>query len=115
MPAAIPSRPLLAPWYRLGGDGDRLLLGHAQVVSVLGGAAVSTLLPQLLPRLDGTRTVDDLVDRLGGGARPAIERALRTLAQQGLLTERPPPSPGSRVTRAARSKAPSGRSPSTAC
>src|SRR3954453_15508063 len=92
MPAAIPSRPLLAPWYRLGGDGDRLLLGHAQVVSVLGGAAVSTLLPQLLPRLDGTRTVDDLVDRLGGAARPPIEGALPKLAAHGLLTDGPPAS-----------------------
>src|SRR3954454_11492135 len=92
MPAAIPSRPLLAPWYRLVGDGDRLLLEHAQVVVVLEGAAVSTLLPQPLPRLDGTRTVDDLVDRLGGAARPAIEGALRTLAEHGLRTEGPPAS-----------------------
>src|SRR5919199_611482 len=76
----IPRRPLLAPWYRLVGDGDRLLLEHGQVVVVLEGAAVRTLLPALLPLLDGTRTVDELVDRLGAAAREAIELALATLA-----------------------------------
>src|SRR5439155_20400641 len=73
--SGIPERPLLAPWYRLVGDGDRLLLEHAQVVVVLEGAAVRKLLPALLPLLDGTRTADDLVARLGAAARPAVELA----------------------------------------
>src|SRR5204862_7816982 len=85
----FPTSPLLAPWYRLVGDGDRLLLEHAQVVVVLEGAAVSTLLPALLPLLDGTRTVPDLVERLGVAARPAVDRALETLAGHGLLVEGP--------------------------
>jgi bacteriocin biosynthesis cyclodehydratase domain-containing protein len=90
MPPSIPQRPLLAPWYRLVGDGDRLLLEHGQLVVALQGAAVSTLLPSLLPLLDGTRTLDDLVNRLGEPARPAVERALETLAAHGVLTEGPP-------------------------
>jgi bacteriocin biosynthesis cyclodehydratase domain-containing protein len=85
----VPERPLLAPWYRLVGDGDRLLLEHGQVVVVLEGGAVSTLLPHLLPLLDGTRTIDDLVARLGPPVRPAVELALSTLAQHGLLTAGP--------------------------
>jgi bacteriocin biosynthesis cyclodehydratase domain-containing protein len=89
MTPSIPSRPLLTPWYRLVGDGDRLLLEHAQVVVVLEGAAVSTLLPALLPLLDGTRTAPDLVERLGVAARPAVDRALETLAGHGLLVEGP--------------------------
>ena len=85
----VPERPLLAPWYRLVGDGDRLLLEHGQVVVVLEGGAVSTLLPHLLPLLDGTRTVDDLAARLGPPVRPAVELALSILADHGLLTAGP--------------------------
>src|SRR5215212_11093017 len=85
----IPERPHLAPWYRLVGDGDRLLLEHGQVVVALEGAAVSTLLPPLLPLLDGTRTVDEIAERIGNAARPALNRALGTLASHGLLAEGP--------------------------
>ena len=88
-PATIPERPLLAPWYRIVGDGDRLLLEHGQSLVVLEGAAVQTLLPRLLPLLDGTRTVDMLVERLGAAARPAIELALGLLAAHHLLVEGP--------------------------
>jgi bacteriocin biosynthesis cyclodehydratase domain-containing protein len=87
--AAVPQRPLLAPWYRLAGDGERLLLEYAQRVVVLEGAAVRTLLPALLPLLDGTRTVEDLAARMGAVARTAVELALETLAECGLLTEGP--------------------------
>jgi bacteriocin biosynthesis cyclodehydratase domain-containing protein len=87
--ASVPDRPLLAPWYRLVENGDRLLLEHGQSVVALEGAAVVTLLPPLLRLLDGTRTVDDLVERLGVVARPAIEHALEILASNGLLVEGP--------------------------
>ena len=88
-PATIPERPLLPPWYRVVGDGDRLLLEHGQSLVVLEGAAVRTLLPTLLPLLDGTRTLDMLVERLGAAARPAIELALGLLAAHHLLVEGP--------------------------
>jgi bacteriocin biosynthesis cyclodehydratase domain-containing protein len=86
----VPDRPLLAPWYRLSGDGDRLLLEHAQSVVALEGAAVTALLPHLLPLLDGTRGHGDLVARLGPAARPALDHALETLALHGVLVEGPP-------------------------
>jgi bacteriocin biosynthesis cyclodehydratase domain-containing protein len=89
-PAAhVPSRPLLAPWYRLVGDGDRLLLEHAQSLVVLEGAAVRILLPKLLPLLDGTRCIDELAERLGEPARPAIVAALELLAGRGLVVDGP--------------------------
>lgn len=50
---------------------------------------MSTLLPPLLPLLDGTRTIDDIAERIGLAARPAIERALDTLAAHGLLADGP--------------------------
>jgi bacteriocin biosynthesis cyclodehydratase domain-containing protein len=87
--AAFPRLPLLAPWYRVVGDGDRLLLEHGGSLVVLEGAAVRVLLPALLPLLDGTRTVDDLAQRLGVAARPAIEHALATLAEHEALVEGP--------------------------
>jgi bacteriocin biosynthesis cyclodehydratase domain-containing protein len=96
--SSVPEQPLLAPWYRLVGDGDRLLFEHSQVVVALEGGAVKTLLPSLLPLLDGTRTVGELVERLGVAARPAIERALETLAAHELLTEGLPAPPEVRVT-----------------
>lgn len=85
----VPERPLLAPWYRLVGDGDRLLLEHARSVVVLEGAAVRVLLPALLPLLDGTRTLAELAGRLGPAVRPAIESALALLGSYDLLVEGP--------------------------
>ena len=92
--AKAPTRPLLAPWYRLVEDGDRLLLEHGRSVVVLEGRAVRALLPTLLPLLDGSRTVDELVTRLGVAARPAVERALDLLGTNGLLVEGPLPAIG---------------------
>lgn len=89
MTGSVPERPLLAPWYRLVESDGRLLLEHGQSVVVLEGAAVERLLPHLLRLLDGTRTVDQLVERLGAAARPAIEHALETLASTGLVVEGP--------------------------
>jgi bacteriocin biosynthesis cyclodehydratase domain-containing protein len=94
----VPDRPLLAPWYRLVENDDRLLLEHGQSVVVLEGAAVQKLLPHLLRLLDGTRTVAELVDRLGAAAQPAIEHALETLASRGLLVEGPRVEPDVQAT-----------------
>jgi len=82
-------RPLLAPWYRLVPDGDRLLLEHGRAVVVLEGAAVRSFVPALLPLLDGSRTLDDLEERLGHSARPAIEATVELLAEHGLVIEGP--------------------------
>jgi bacteriocin biosynthesis cyclodehydratase domain-containing protein len=87
IPMTLPRHPLLAPWCRLVEDGDRLLLDHARSVVVLEGGAVRTLLPELLPLLDGSRTQAEVQDALGVAARPAVEQALEILAANGLLVE----------------------------
>jgi bacteriocin biosynthesis cyclodehydratase domain-containing protein len=87
----VPVRPLLAPWYRLVDDGDRVLLEHGRSVVVLEGAAVRPLLAALLPLLDGARTVPELVETLGVRVAPAIESALAVLDTAGLLVEGPAP------------------------
>jgi hypothetical protein len=83
----VPEHPLLAPWYRLVEDGDRLLLEHGRSVVVLEGGAARVLLPALLPLLDGARTLDELAAELGEAARPAIANALELLAANRLLAE----------------------------
>jgi bacteriocin biosynthesis cyclodehydratase domain-containing protein len=86
--------PRLAPWYRLVEDGDRLLLEHGRSVVVLEGGAVRTLLPSLLPLLDGSRTFEQIVERMGAPTAPAVAQALDLLAEHGLLVEGPSSSSG---------------------
>ena len=83
-------RPLLKPWYRLSVDDGRSTLRYAGSVLELEGAAAERLLPHLLPLLDGTRTVDEVVGELGEGVRPAVEHALSLLRAHDLLTEAAP-------------------------
>jgi bacteriocin biosynthesis cyclodehydratase domain-containing protein len=83
-------RPLLKPWYRLSLDGGRSTLRFAGSVLEFEGAAAERLLPHLLPLLDGTRTVEDVVAELGEPVRPAVEHALSLLRAHDLLTERAP-------------------------
>ena len=88
--ARLPTLPYLAPWYRLAEVEGGVALEHGHSVVRLEGAAVRRLLPALLPLLDGTRTVDQLVSCVGEPARPAVERALRLLAEHRLVVEGPP-------------------------
>jgi bacteriocin biosynthesis cyclodehydratase domain-containing protein len=88
--AGLPTLPYLAPWYRLAEVEDGLVLEHGHTVVRLDGAAVRRLLPALLPLLDGTRTVEEVVSCVGEPARPAVERALRLLADHELVVEGPP-------------------------
>jgi bacteriocin biosynthesis cyclodehydratase domain-containing protein len=83
----IPERPLLKPWYRLAETDGRLVLEYAHKATVLEGEATARLLPALLPLLDGTRTVDDVVGVLGEPVEPAVVNALAVLGRHGLLTE----------------------------
>jgi bacteriocin biosynthesis cyclodehydratase domain-containing protein len=80
-------RPLLKPWYRLSVESGRSVLRYAGSVLEFEGAAAERLLPHLLPLLDGTRSVDDVVGELGEAVRPAVEHALSLLRAHDLLTE----------------------------
>jgi bacteriocin biosynthesis cyclodehydratase domain-containing protein len=87
--SAVPEHPSLAPWYRLVQEEGRLLLEHGGSVVTLEGRAAGLLLPVLIPLLDGTRTVEQVVDELGSAAAPSVEKALALLARHGLLCEGP--------------------------
>lgn len=80
-------RPLLKPWYRLSVESGRSILRYAGSVLEFEGAAAQRLLPHLLPLLDGTRSVDEVVAELGEPVRPAVEHALFLLRAHDLLTE----------------------------
>ena len=68
-----------------------MLIEHAGTLVTLEGAAVTALLPRLLPLLDGTRTTDELVVALGPAVAPAVENALTLLAENRLLVDGPSP------------------------
>jgi len=85
----VPTRPLLAPWFRRARDGGRLFLGYGHALVSLDGAAVDALVPRLLRLLDGTRSVDSVVAQLGERARPAVLRAIRALSDAGVVVEGP--------------------------
>ncbi len=87
---ALPERPMLKPWYRLAVERERIVLEYGASVLELHGRAAAQLLPHLLPLLDGTNRVDDIVARLGEPVRRAVEGALRLLHEHRLLTEAPP-------------------------
>jgi bacteriocin biosynthesis cyclodehydratase domain-containing protein len=94
-------RPLLKPWYRLSVEGGRSVLRYAGSVLEFEGAAAELLVPHLLPLLDGTRTLDDVVAELGEPARPAVEHALALLHAHDLVTERAPEGRGEGARRCA--------------
>lgn len=83
----LPERPALHPWCRLVRDDGRYLLEHGGTVVTLEGRAADVLLPRLLPLLDGSRTVDDLIAEIGAPVAPAVESALSLLETQRLLVE----------------------------
>lgn len=89
-----PTLPYLAPWYRIAKADDEVVLEYGQRIICLAGRAGAVLVPALLPLLDGTRTLDEIVRVLGQPARPAIEAALERLDEHDLLLEGPPLSGG---------------------
>jgi bacteriocin biosynthesis cyclodehydratase domain-containing protein len=86
----IPGLPYLAPWYRIATTDDEVVLEYGQRIICLAGRAGAVLVPVLLPLLDGTRTLDEIVEVLGEPARPAIEAALERLDEYDLLVDGPP-------------------------
>jgi bacteriocin biosynthesis cyclodehydratase domain-containing protein len=90
----LPDFPLLAPWYRVVEEGERLVFEHGGRVVSFEGAAVRRLLPRLLPLLDGTRTVAEVIELVGAPVEQAVQKALALLEDRGLLAAGPPPDCG---------------------
>lgn len=86
----IPELPLLKPWLRLVGGESQVVFEHAHTSWVLEGAGATVLMPVLVPLLDGTRTVPEIISAVGEDFAPAVENALSILAGHWLLTDGPP-------------------------
>jgi bacteriocin biosynthesis cyclodehydratase domain-containing protein len=87
MSRTLPSRPALKPWYRVLQREDKLLLQYGETLVSFEGRAATRLLPALLPLLDGTRSLDEIVQLIGPAVRQAVEHALGLLQEHGVLTE----------------------------
>jgi bacteriocin biosynthesis cyclodehydratase domain-containing protein len=87
MSRTLPSRPALKPWYRVLRREDKLLLQYGETLISFEGRAATRLLPALLPLLDGTRSLDEIVQIIGPAVRQAVEHALGLLQEHGVLTE----------------------------
>jgi bacteriocin biosynthesis cyclodehydratase domain-containing protein len=88
-----PALPYLRPWYRLAAGDGKVVLEYGQRIVCLEGGAVSELVPALLPLLDGTRTLDEIVALLGEPVRAAAEHVVGELSDRGLLGAGPPLGP----------------------
>ena len=88
-PEQPPERPHLKPWYRWAVAADDLVVEHGHTAHVLGGRAATTLLPRLLPLLDGTRTASELAAALETPP-DAVLAALRALHGLDLLLDGQP-------------------------
>jgi bacteriocin biosynthesis cyclodehydratase domain-containing protein len=113
-PERPPPRPTLKPWYRLVHLEDRVLLQYGETLVCFEGRAAGRLLPALLPLLDGTRSLEEIMEIVGPAVRTAVEQALALLDEHQLLTDAPPEA----VTRSEQQAAeflaaidPRGRSP----
>jgi bacteriocin biosynthesis cyclodehydratase domain-containing protein len=89
----VPALPYLAPWYRVVCADAKVVLEYGERIVCLEGGAAEQLVPALLPLLDGTRTVDELVAVLGDAVRPAVELVLQELSDHALLASGPPLAP----------------------
>jgi bacteriocin biosynthesis cyclodehydratase domain-containing protein len=83
----VPTKPQIKPWYRWLATDGAIVFEHGQTAIVFEGRAAERLLPLLLPILDGSRTVPELVEVLGPAAEPAVAQALHLLAERGLLAD----------------------------
>lgn len=88
----VSSRPRLKPWYRLATTEAGLTARFGASALFFEGHAARRLLPVLLPLLDGTRTLDELVATLGPRTQPAIEQVLEALDAHDLLLHADVPS-----------------------
>lgn len=84
----LPRRPALRPYLReiTQDEGSVTFRGGAAAVR-LHGRSVTDLLPDLLPRLDGTRTTAELEGELPHVDPDVLRGALRVLHEQHLLGE----------------------------
>jgi bacteriocin biosynthesis cyclodehydratase domain-containing protein len=86
--------PSLKPWLRVLREEDALVLEHARTSWSFDGPTAAPVLAELLPLLDGTRTVPDIVELVGDEFADSIESLVSLLQEHDLLLEGPPVAAG---------------------
>jgi bacteriocin biosynthesis cyclodehydratase domain-containing protein len=89
-PNALPALPYVKPWLRSATEAEKLVFHYADEAVVLEGPAVADVLAGLVPLLDGTRSVDEIVAASQPAREATIRAALALLARNELLTSGPP-------------------------
>lgn len=84
---AMPVRPRFLSETVVIPLGDGLLVDGADEQQVLRGPAIKNLLPQLIPLLDGTRSMDQLTASLPHAPSRAIHNAVALLYARGVLED----------------------------
>lgn len=84
---AMPRKPFFARELVTVPLADGLLVDGTGDQQVLRGKATQTLLPRLLPLLDGTRTLDQIVEELPNLPRESVTNAVALLYTRGLLED----------------------------
>lgn len=82
-----PARPRLLPGLVVAPIEQGLVVEGTEERQVFRGRAATSLLPVLLPLLDGTRTAAEVAAALPGAPAGAVENALALLYARGLLEE----------------------------
>jgi len=99
--STLPQIPAIKPWYRVHQDGDQTIFHYADTAVILRGRAATTLIPRLLPVLDGRHSLTELERLAGEKAWPAVRAALDALAANDLLFDGPVPEENSPLARTA--------------
>lgn len=81
----MPALPVLKPWFSISYAADRAIAHHGARVVELTGQAALQLLPHLLPLLDGTRTVPEIIGVLMPSDASPDEQAVLADAVRGAL------------------------------
>lgn len=83
----VAERPMLRPGLRAARTAGSYALEHAQMMRVFDGDAAEYLFPVLLPLLDGSRSVGELVALIGAEFEDAVRASLEALAGNNLLVD----------------------------
>jgi SagB-type dehydrogenase family enzyme len=84
----LPERPRLIPELVVVPFGESgLLFDGAVETQVLGGRSARTLLPRLMGRLDGTRTVQQIAAALPGTSAAVVTQVVALLYSRGLVED----------------------------
>lgn len=86
------------PWYRVYKHEDQVIFHYGDSVICLKGRAAETILPKLLPVLDGRHSIEDIASIAGDDAQ-VVDAAIKLLERYDLLMDGAVPVGNENLTR----------------